>query len=255
MTRRLVGRPGAVLTLALVGILSLHALPAAAQNGKPFGDLPEADYPSVCGTTRSDAETVKLVALNALTLAETAEGAAEAALAAVRHAALETIVAAGEGGNTSLVAEPLDIALAAAIIAKLAAKGVLDNLEFKDQCIDSAEIKGSYDRLGVLGDWINELASQQNNEEQNVELIESRQLEEFLSRGVVLTSLFLPQQFGGQLEAVRDLVQQSITNMGQAGFDVTRAQEHFDHGMTRFAAQLYRDAYRSFASAYRTLLR
>ena len=254
MNSRLVGRPGVILALALV-TWSLHALPAAAQNGKPFGDLPEAEYPSKCGSTRPDAETVKLVAVNALNLAEAAEGAAHAALASAEFAALETVVVAGEGGNAALAAEPFAIALGAAIVAKFAAEETLDNLEFQDKCIDSAEIKGSYDRLGVLGDWINELASKLDQEEQEVGRLESRQLEELLSRGVLLTSLFLPAQFGGQLEAVRDLVQKSITNMSQAGFDVTRAQEHYDHGVTRFAAQRYRDAYRSFVGAYKSLLR
>ena len=111
----------------------------------------------MCGDTRPDAATVKLVALETVLLLEEAEAIAEAAYAVVHHASLETVVLLGEGGNTSLVAEPFDLAVAAAKGLRIAAKAVLDNLEFLDNCIDSAEIEGSYDRLGALGERTDEI--------------------------------------------------------------------------------------------------
>jgi len=217
-----------------------HALAAAPNsNGVLFDPLPDAEYPVVCGDTRTDAETVKLVALEALLFLEEAEALAEEALADVRHAALETLVVAGEGGNTSLVAEPFDIAVAVARILKVAAKATFEDLEFIDNCIDSAEIGGSYERLEALGDRIEEIAV--------------REIEGDLADNRVLASSFLPAAQGGRLEVVRDIVQLWITRAGDAGRDVESAQRYFDFGVRQMGAQQYRHAYLTFAKAYRSL--
>jgi hypothetical protein len=216
---------------------AVSALTAAtAADGILFDPLPDADYPTVCGDTRTEAETVKLVALQALLFLEEAEALAEEALAAVRHASLETIVALGEGGNTSLVAEPFDIALGVARILKVAAKATLEDLEFVDNCIDSAEIEGSYERLGALGGRTDEIAM--------------RQIETHVSNRRILASLFLPDAHGGRLEAVRDIVALWMTRANDAGIDIRSAQLSFDLGEQRRANQRYRNAYLHYANAY-----
>lgn len=217
-----------------------HALAATpSSNGILFDPLPDAEYPVVCGDMRTDAETVKLVALEALLVLEEAQALAEEALADVRHAALETLVVAGEGGNTSLVAEPFDIAVAVARILKVAAKATLEDLKFIDECIDSAEISGSYERLDALGERIEKVAV--------------REIEADLADNRVLASSFLPAAHGGHLEAVRDIVQLWITRSADAGRDTQSAQRWFDFGLQRMAAQQYQRAYLAFARAYRLL--
>lgn len=217
------------------------AVSAAQDDGILFDPLPDAEYPAVCGDSRTDAETVKLVALQALLVLEEAEAIAEEALADVRHAALETLVVAGEGGNTSLVAEPFDIAVAVARILKVAAKATLEDLDFVDECIDSAEIEGSYERLEALGERLEELAT--------------REIEGYLADNRVMASLFLPSAHGGRLEAVRDIVQLWITRAGEAGKNVGSAQRIFDLAEQQMAAHQYRQAYMTFAKAYRRLAR
>ena len=232
------------------------------KSSSSFDPFPDADYPSVCGDTRSDAETVKLVALNAAIALEEAQAIAEELLADVRHAALETLVVLGEGGNTSLVAEPFDIAVAVARLLKVAAEAVYDNLEFIDDCINSAEIEGSYDRLGALGERTDEILERLDDivgEEdfilERIDEIEMREVENQLvnarTKTRALASLFLPADHGGQLEDVRDIVQYWMIQSANAGLDTQKAQKHFDLGEQDMADMLYREAYMEFAKAYR----
>lgn len=235
---------------------------ASTKNSSSFDQYPDADYPSVCGDTRSDAETVKLVALESLMFLEEAQAIAEEALTDVRHAALETVVVLGEGGNTSLIAEPFDIAVSVAQILKVAAKAVYEDLEFFDNCINSAEIEGSYDRLGVLGERTDEILERLDDivgEEdfilERISDIEMREVENQLvnarSKKRALASLFLPADHGGQLEDVRDIVQYWMNQSTNAGLNTQSAQKTFDLGEQHMADSKYREAYMAFARAYR----
>ena len=246
---------------AVCALLLPLCIPSTAYAAS-FDPLPDAHYPSVCGDTRPDAETVKLVALESLLALEEAEALAEEALADVRHVALETIVAVGEGGNTSLIAEPFDIAVAVARILKVAAKAVYEDLEFLDNCINSAEIEGSYDRLGALGERtevilerLDDIVGEEDFILERIGDIEMREVENQLvnarNKKRALASLFLPADHGGQLEDVRDIVQYWMIQSANAGLDTQKAQKNFDVGEQDMADGLYRDAYLEFAKAYR----
>lgn len=234
----------------------------STKNSSSFDPFPDADYPSVCGDTRSNAETVKLVALESLMFLEEAQALAEELLTDVRHAALETIVFLGEGGNTSLIAEPFDIAVSVARLLKVAAKAVYEDLEFFDNCINSAEIEGSYDRLGALGERteeilerIDDIVGEEDFILERINNIEMREVENQLvnarTKSRALASLFLPADHGGQLEDVRDIVQYWIDQSANAGLDAQKAQKTFDLGEQHMADRQYREAYMAFAKAYR----
>jgi hypothetical protein len=94
--------------------------------------LPDADY-SFCGSSRNSGEGM----LAAQVVLDVAKGVWSAA----SRACDEVIVAACFGGNTSLICIIVDTVL-------FIAETVFRGFEFCDNDIDSAEIKGSYDRLG-----------------------------------------------------------------------------------------------------------
>lgn len=97
--------------------------------------LPGAAYSGPCGSERP--ATADLQA--ALIAIQVAEGVWTAA----SRACDEVIVAAGFGGNTSLLCIAADEAL-------FLAQAIFDNLLFCIDDIDSAEIEGAYERLGHI---------------------------------------------------------------------------------------------------------
>jgi hypothetical protein len=99
--------------------------------------FPSAPYSALCGSDRPEPG----VLYGALLVFQAAESAREGA----SRGCDETVVVAGEGGNASLLCLALDIAWAAA-------KGAYEGIKFCDEDVDSAEIEGSYDRLGHLHD-------------------------------------------------------------------------------------------------------
>jgi hypothetical protein len=99
-------------------------------------DLPSAPY-SFCGSSRNDS-VVMAASAAALFTAETVREEAS-------RACDETIVILGEGGNGSLVCLITDAIY-------IVAKATNEALSFCDGDIDSAEIEGSYDRLGHIHD-------------------------------------------------------------------------------------------------------
>lgn len=101
-------------------------------------DLPSASY-SFCGSSRTDS-AIAAASAAALFTAETVREEAS-------RACDETIVVLGEGGNGSLVCLITDAIY-------IVAKATNEALTFCDGDIDSAEIEGSYDRLGHIHDNI-----------------------------------------------------------------------------------------------------
>ncbi|MCI0587698.1 MAG: hypothetical protein L0323_12730 [Planctomycetes bacterium] len=97
--------------------------------------FPGAPYSSTCGSVRNDTGIVFA--------AQIALQAAELVWSAASRACDQVAVVAGVGGNTSLACIVADAVL-------FAAKAVLDDFKFCDEDIDSAEIKGSYDRAEHL---------------------------------------------------------------------------------------------------------
>jgi hypothetical protein len=103
----------------------------ALRTGADSTGFPNASYSTRCGSVRNTPEAM-------FDAAVVLEGAKTVHAAASR--ACDQVVA---GVNTSLVCIAADVILAAA-------EGVFNTLQFCDNDIDSAEIEGSYDRLGHL---------------------------------------------------------------------------------------------------------
>ena len=103
--------------------------------------FPEAPYSGLCGSTRSDTEVIFgfQVAL------QVARGVWSAASRACEQVA-EVCPLPG-GGNTSLACIVVDEAL-------YIAEKVLEDVKFCDEDIDSAEIRGTYDRVGFVHDQV-----------------------------------------------------------------------------------------------------
>ena len=78
-------------------------------------------------------------------------------------------------------------------------------------------------------------------------------IEEQLSFCTVVISLYLPAANGGQLEVVRDLVDDLITQVEGAGLSSNGARALHDQGLTDMSAEQYRRAYLDFCSSYRLL--
>jgi hypothetical protein len=91
--------------------------------------FPEAEYSSICGSVRPDPGVIYGVML--------ARDAAEGFWAGLDRACNETVVVAGEGGNTSL-------ACVAADLTRLAAEAALEALQFCLDDVNAAEIGASY---------------------------------------------------------------------------------------------------------------
>jgi len=101
--------------------------------------LPSAPYSSICGSGRLSSDAL----LAALEVFLAAEIVREEALRGCQ----QTAVTPAGGGNTSLACIATDVVY-------FAAKAVYENLVFCEGDIDSAEIKGSYDRAGHIHDDI-----------------------------------------------------------------------------------------------------
>jgi len=106
-----------------------------ARSWTKSANLPSAPYSPLCGSNRMDSSVVQA--------SEAALFVAEGVKEAASRACEETVVALGEGGNGSLACIATDLVYIAAKTANFV-------LTFCDGDIDSAEIEGSYDRLGHI---------------------------------------------------------------------------------------------------------
>lgn len=66
-------------------------------------------------------------------------------------------------------------------------------------------------------------------------------------------SLYLPSSHGGRLEAVMDLVSESISRAASAGVSTKDAEKHFARGQSEFASERYPKAFDEVCKAYRAL--
>ncbi len=108
---------------------------SAATSSAAAASFPEAPYSGLCGSSRSSTEAVfaTQVAL------QVARGVWSAASRACDQ------VAAGFNASTACIA---------ADVALFAAEKALEDVQFCDEDIDSAEIRGTYDRVGFVHDQI-----------------------------------------------------------------------------------------------------
>jgi hypothetical protein len=96
---------------------------------------------------------------------------------------------------------------------------------------------------------------------ENTKLVLARDLEQHLRACNQLVGLFLPRQVGGRLEEVRAFVDLRIKAYEQADAEspesfsrsLSRAKFWFGRGDERLAASRYKDAFRGYCAAYRTL--
>jgi hypothetical protein len=116
-----------------------RAARGAAAQAAATGPFPTASYSALCGSTRSNTE--------AFFAAQLAFQVAKGVWSLASRACEQVAVALGEGGNTSVACVVVDEAL-------YIAEKVLEDIKFCDDDVDSAEIEGSYDRLGYMQDEI-----------------------------------------------------------------------------------------------------
>lgn len=190
--------------------------------------FPDAEYytDSLCTGVRFDTGNLK-IAWNVFQAARTAMDAAE-------FVCQQDIL----GANTALVCVPLSIAVDVAL-------QVIDNYNFCDDDVDSAEIQGSYLRIGHVHDDV--VVIQGSLDDLTVNAIE----EDLARRRYYIAEFMLPAAFGGKLEIVRDIVADVITRMEAAGLFIDHAQDYLALGDTYYAEQAWKRAHLAYGMAYR----
>jgi hypothetical protein len=123
----------AVMRLRRVLLIDFSTQPTVGGEESP--GFPSANYSGLCGSARTDTEAFFAARL----VLQTAQGAWSVASRGCDQIA----VVAGFGANTSLACIPFDVIL-------FAAEVVFAEIANCDNDIDSAEIEGSYERLGHL---------------------------------------------------------------------------------------------------------
>lgn len=124
----------AVMHLRRLMLIELTTQPMPA-DGEETPGFPVANYSLLCGSERTNTE----IFFAARVVFQLAQGVWSVASRGCEQVA----VFAGAGGNTSALCIPVDVVLFLAQI-------VFDEIANCDEDIDSAEIKGSYERLGHI---------------------------------------------------------------------------------------------------------
>ncbi len=93
----------------------------------------------------------------------------------------------------------------------------------------------------------------QEDQGEFLEDLSSGHIEEALARCNNLVGLYLPGEFGGQLERVVDLVDLRITGSEDAGFRVIRARKFFDEAQIAVDDERYQRAFINLCDAYNEL--
>lgn len=91
-----------------------------------------------------------------------------------------------------------------------------------------------------------------NNE--TIDRTDKRQIEENLEAKNMIVSLILPEEHGGQLEAVIDLVETLIYNSENAGFDTKKSKFFFNRALLAFDNSKYKLSYTLLTKAYDSLV-
>ncbi len=123
---------------------------------RSFGDFPDATgYPAkgYCPSSPDRSDDLALqIAVDAIQAARIALEAAKVIWSGLSRLCDQTVVVCPVpgGGNTSTLCIAADIVLFAAELAVGIAEGVVEHFEFCDSGVDSAEIEGTYERVGHL---------------------------------------------------------------------------------------------------------
>jgi len=190
--------------------------------------FPDADYYTdvQCTGVRNDTAAMK-IAWNAL-------WAAKELLDAAEYVCLEDIL----GFNGALACEAL------AIPVGLASQ-VVENFEFCDKDVDSAEIGASYQRLGHLHGDLSVV--QETLDQGTLVYIEA----DLARRRWYIGEYMIPGTSNGKLEQVRDVVTSVVTRMIAAGIDVRFAELRLQAADGYYAAGDYKRCYKELGLAYR----
>ena len=121
--------------------LGRRTAPAPAPLGAALSIFPDAPYSGLCGSTRSNTE----VLFGFQVALQVARGVWSAASRGCEEVIV--ICPAPGGGNTSLLCIVADEAL-------FIAEKALEDVKFCDEDIDSAEIRGTYERVGFVHDQV-----------------------------------------------------------------------------------------------------
>ena len=81
------------------------------------------------------------------------------------------------------------------------------------------------------------------------------QIEQGIGNCNLLVNLFLPERFGGRLEDVADIVENSIRQAGRANIPTNRAKKSFRSAKNKAGLGEYEDAFIEFCRAYNSLSR
>ena len=210
--------------------------------------LPNAQYSNLCSSLTISTDAY----FSATAVFFIAKGVRSAA----SRACEQTVVVLGEGGNTSLACIVVDT------IFELA-EGVFKEFEICLGDKDSAEINSTYGRTGHLHtdlenlttDFENFVNEQKNAFEKFAEEQLRIEIEQTLAGHTAhphAIALFeLPSAFGGKLELVREIVEETINNMKAAGENVGDAAEDLTEGDEEYANGEYKDAFYKYSKAYR----
>lgn len=115
-------------------------------------------------------------------------------------------------------------------------------------------VNAIYDTVEEINDKVDILLVLVNEIKTIVTQISERQIEQMLTSCTRLVSLYLPVNFGGQLENVQKLVQTRIEQSKAAGLDTCDAQAYFRQGEAAYLNRDYKKAYQWYIDAYRQLL-
>jgi len=122
-------------------------------------DFPEAPYTNLCGSIRSDTN----IFFAARLVYEVAQGV----WAALSRACDQIGVVGGFGANTSLLCIPVDLIL-------FAARVTLDEIANCDGNIDSAEILGTYERVGHIHGDVEVVQDTADSIESKVDILDGK---------------------------------------------------------------------------------
>lgn len=143
--------------------------------------------------------------------------------------------------------------------AVFVAQRPVDLCNFHDANIDSAELQAGFENSVSI---INNLNEHDVDIKEYLDRIEGRQndmeeiqLESLVAdiRNEALAGLYLPEEQGGKLETVGELVMKRIKQQKDAGLDVGIAQKHIDSAIHAYIAGDYKGAFRYLKLAYRQL--
>ncbi len=156
----------------------------------------------------------------------------------------QDIAIAGEGGNLSIIK-------ATAVVVKLPVDIMKELSNLIDGDVASAETNANYRRLGFIHLQIDSLQTQFRSLQT---LRTKTKIEENLIANLdhpqPVAEFQLPSRLGGQLEKVKEIVNDVIQRMALAGENTYQANDFYQLGNQKYAAGKYKQAYYYYSKAY-----